>query len=219
MFTIRSQHSRDRVGRVKKKVVNDIGLGIVVTQTPKFDPVKMEARRKYWYDLYYNQIVNNLVQQYRDAGFAGLSETPKIGRMIVDPTSFVTSKLGPTGKMLAPLISPVSMIMDTVTPILAKIPVIGKVFSSVFGGGKPDIPWDEIAAQARAIAGPAAIKTANEEEEYRIALEMQQQRQDQIRATEQTSREGSTYQLPKGITGIKRGALVMEVGKPVEVRK
>lgn len=72
MFITQSQYRRDQVGRVKKNVVYDSGLGIVVKQSTRFDPRRMAARYEYYYNLFYNKVVELLAQQYRDAGFEGL---------------------------------------------------------------------------------------------------------------------------------------------------
>jgi hypothetical protein len=49
------------------------GLGVTVTVTPSKSPAEMAAREQYWFNVYLKEIVNGMAQQYRDAGFAGLS--------------------------------------------------------------------------------------------------------------------------------------------------
>lgn len=46
-------------------------LGQVLTVTTRFDPTWMAAREKYYYDIVFKQIVDDLAQQYREAGFVG----------------------------------------------------------------------------------------------------------------------------------------------------
>lgn len=67
MYTVQTQHKRDALGRVCRACVDDCGLGLTITVTPKFDPVRMAAREAYWFQ----QIVDDLASQYRQAGYVG----------------------------------------------------------------------------------------------------------------------------------------------------
>jgi hypothetical protein len=174
------------------------GLGLVVRATTKFDPRRMAAREAYWYKIYFDYVVNEMADNYRAAGFAGISGTA--------PGMIPTHKIP---------------VLRNVIGTIGKIPVVGKLICGIFGGcKKPKIPWGKINAEAAAVARPIAKETAMEEENARIQEENVRIATERQTAVEKKSQEGAAFKLPEGVTSISRGALVMKLkGGPTEKRK
>ena len=216
MFITRSQHKRnglgERQGLGRLYGVNDVGLGITVTQTTRFDPIRLAQREAYWLNVYTEQIYQELLNQYMQSGYDvvdGLGQADV--QTIINPLSTVTDRLGPVGM----LVNPLTAIMNFATPILSKIPVIG----GFFGGKKPRKARRHIRDEARGMAAPYAKQTALEEEQYRIAQEVVSIKGQQQTEVEKRSKEGTLFRMPEGVTAVRRGSLVMALkGPSVEMK-
>lgn len=195
MFTTQSQHRRSALGHCHRAMVDDNGLGLTVEQSTKFDPRRMEARYQYWRRL----LADELANQYREAGYVG------------GLSGLVASKYTPgmlqTGKI---------PILADILGVVAKVPIVGKMFCGIFGGcKKPKVPWGKIYAQVE----PIARQYAREEEESRIAEEKYTTETVRQTTGEQRSREAAVFKMPEGTLGIRRGAIQMVLkGGSVEKR-
>ena len=244
MFMTRSRHNRNAVG-VSRSIrnVDDEGLGIVVTQTTRFDPTRIKSRFIYWLERIVDEMAIQAREQIRSAGFdvdenagsiiAGIARggrvyykqqaintipfdemSTKIKSVVARWSSDVAMPKGPTALK--------TYGMMAVTAVISyALPWVGLSMAlySMFGKKKKKkmaIPWNNIYAQA---VVPAQETTVNEEVS-RIIEEQQQIQQIRVTTIEKRSQEAAVFKLPEGVVGIKRGALVMALkGQPVEVRK
>lgn len=247
MFITHLRHNRNAVGvRHGLDMVDDEGLGIVVTMTTKFDPTRIRDRFVYWLELIADEMAKQARVQIEEAGFE-VNEGG--GHIYVDGKQIekgerekyreVAIKAMPFNEMstrirsaIANWSSGVAMPkgptafktygkMAMMAVISYALPWVGlsMMVFSMFGKKKKPrmaMPWNSIYAQA---LSPAQETTVNEEIS-RIMEEGVRIKEERVKAVEKISQEGAVFKLPEGVVGIKRGALVMALkGPSVEVRK
>ena len=237
MFITWSRHGRnalgERHGLGRRYGVNDEGLGIVVTQTTRFDPTHIKNRFVYWLELAANEMAKQARQEiqgagldvdeaegtrieYRNKSIAAMPFNEMAGKIRSVVTNWSTSIGMPKapsafstyGKMIG------TLVISFVFPWVGLSYVL---FGFLKKKKKPKmaIPWHAVYGQAL----PFAKEQTVQEESSRIIEEMQRTSQLRVRAVEKVSQEGALFKLPEYVTGIKRGALVMALkGGPVEKR-
>lgn len=236
MFITRSVHRRnalgEREGLGRLYGVNDEGLGIVVTQTTKFDPSYMKARFVYWLELAVNEMAQQARQEIQSAGFAvdeAAGERAKYRNASIAAMPF-NEMAGKIQSVVANWSTEVHIpktpsAVKTYGVMAAKLalsyvmPWVGlalTISTFVFKKKKKmAIPWNTVYGQALSFAKEQTVQ----EESNRIIEEMQRTQQLRVQAVEKMSQEGAVFKLPEYVTGIKRGALVMALkGQPVETK-
>jgi hypothetical protein len=227
MFITHSSYRRDALGRGLMGVVNDRGLGIVVTETTRFDPTRMKARFIYWLDTFAAELAGEArsemqksfnVQEdpygkwiYRNGAIKSVDFNAMASRV----KSIVQAKWSqdvPLPKM--PSAAETYAKMGIQMAVSFALPWVGITWAvtSMFGKSKPKmaVPWNAVYGTASPYAQEATIA----EESNRIAEEGARIQQEQITATEKSSQVGARFQLPEGVTAIKHGALVMALKGP-----
>jgi len=229
MFITRSHHNRNAVGvRHGFEMVNSEGLGIVVTQTTKFDPTRMRERFIYWLELAVDEMAKQARVQIQEAGF-DVEEDPG-GRTTYKnlaikriPFNEMSGKIRSVvaGWSVGIAIPKTPSMIKTYGMMGAKLAIsfvmpwvgISMLVFSLFGKKekpKMAIPWNSIYNQALSFAQETTVN----EEAYRIIEEKQRTEQFRVKAVEKISQEGALFKLPEGVTAIRRGALVMALKGP-----
>jgi len=243
MFITQSRHNRNAVGvRHGFDMVDGEGLGIVVTQTTRFDPTRMRQRFIYWLELAADEMAKQVRVQLKEAGF-DIDENPGViiaGRAVsgreyykqkaiaLMPFDEMSTKIrsvvanwaiagGPKKKSALETygMMAATMYLSYVMPWV----MLSYTLYSMFGKKKKKprmgIPWDDIYTKAL----PFAQESVVTEESNKIIEEAQQTQQLRTETMEKRSQEAVLFKLPEGITAIRRGALVMALkGGPVEKR-
>lgn len=223
MFITRSIHCRNTLG----VVCDGNGLGLVVRQTtkfdiPPFDPTYMKNREKYWLDIYTDNIFQELLQSYKDAGYDIRSIKTPTGSGYTGP---IREQAG-SGYRSAVSRGPVGEGRGYTTGRRLGGDVLGFIPGIPMGRKRPIIAIEHIREEAVGIALPYAKKTAYEEEQNRVQEEEQRIQMEKVETEQQRqaeitrkSVEATSFKLPEGVVGIRRGALEMKLkGGPVEVR-
>jgi len=235
MFITSSRHNRDSRGReswYQYDVVNDRGLGIVVTVTTRFDPIRMKQRFTYWLELGANEIAKQVRVQIDEAGYkVDENEGARAQYKYEAIRSIPYDKLSTQVKTVVAkwstsvdlLKKPSALktygIMAGKLALSYALPWVGLAltFSSFFGGKKSyKMPWATIYKNAFTFAQESFVT----EESNRIIEEQIQIQKQRVEAVEKTSQRAAKFELPEGVIGIKRGALMMETkGAAVEDRR
>ena len=238
MFMICSRHRRNSLGVLcNRQNVNDEGLGIVVTQTTRFDPTRMRERFIYWLELAANEMAKQARVQMQEAGFDVEEDSGSIiaGRAVSGRAYYREKAIAsiPFNEMSGKIRSVVAgwsagigipkgvSTIKTYGVMAAKLAIsyvmpwvgISMLLFDMFGGKekpKMAIPWNSIYSQALSFAQETTVN----EEAYRIIEEKQRTEQFRVKAVEKMSQEGALFKLPEGVTAIRRGALVMALKGP-----
>lgn len=226
MFTLQEQR-KGVYRKVQLGEVCEIGLGIVVTQSPRFDPTRMKERFGHWL----NVVVDEIAKQAREE----ISKTFKVnedpvGRKVLyrkairSMTPITSSALGitwasETFKTPSQAMQYIKMIgMGALTWAL---PWVGAILTltSLFGKKKKTMamPWGTIFTNAV----PYARQMTEQEEYARIMAEGIQIEQERRVEVKKQSERATQFKLPEGVTSISKGGVlkVQPKGGPVEVRK
>lgn len=210
------------------------GLGVVVTQTTRFDPQQMKSKFIYWLDFVVDQMAVQAREQIRSARFdvdenTGAKNSFRNQAIASIPYNEMSTKIqtvtaqwaagvgmpkGPSafktyGKMIGQAV------------VSFAFPWVGLAWavSGLFGKKKKPkmaIPWNTIYAEAL----PHAQEATVQEELQRISAEVQQIATIKRETGEKRSAEASLFKMPEGILSIsKGGALVIApVGQSI-IRK
>ena len=209
-------------GLYRKETVNDIGLGLAVTVTTRFDPQRMKIRFTYWLDKAANEIAEQVHGDIRAAGMEPNDDSKETYRRaaiaqgisgIVVWSSTVSVPKGPSavktyGMMAAQLAVGIAL------------PWVGIAWavSSLFGKKKKkkmSTPWNAIYAAAM----PYAQSQTKAEELNRIAEEGQRIQQERFVEVQKVRGRAVEFKLPELVKGIDRGALVVSPVGPAIIRK
>lgn len=234
MFLTQSKYHRNSLGVGSAyECVSDEGLGLVVTQTTKFDPTKIRARFTHWLELAVNEMASQAREQIQSAGFdvdeaegarnnfrqAAINSIPfneMSGKIRTVVASWSTGTVLP--KSPSAFATYGKMVMTAAISFVLPWVGISMMIFSMFGKKKKKkmaIPWNTLYAQAM----PYAQDMTVQEELYRISQELQETKRVYVKEIEKVSRESALFKLPEYVLGIKRGALVMALkGGPVEKR-
>ena len=231
MYTTQSRHNRSALGVSRAyEMVNDIGLGLVVTVTTRFDPQRMRERLGYWLDEAANQMAVQVRGDIRAQGGepteGGMVPTingrrserevykqAALNRGLDNLVNWSTSV--PTLK--GPKAVKTYAMMAVKALVSWAFPVIGIAmfaFSMLSKKKKPKIgiPWNAIYAAAL----PYAQGQTQAEELNRIAEEVARIEQERTVEVQKVRGQAVEFKLPDWVKGIDRGALVVApVGKTI----
>jgi hypothetical protein len=238
MFITQSQHRRDSVGRCIRHNVDDGGLGLVVTETTRFDPQRMKQRFIYWLEVAANEMAVQARQQIAEAGMEADEGGPakyytKGQRDIYRDKAIASIPFNEMSTKARTIVA--SWSSEVVLPKMKKEGIgqqiammyvslvtpygLIKMISGFLGKKKKpkmQIPWNTIYAQAMIFAQDTVVQ----EEVQRMIEEKARIKTEYRVEVEKVSQRAAQFKLPEGATGIKRGALVLALkGGSVEVRK
>lgn len=231
MYTTQSRHNRNALGVSRAyDRVNDVGLGLVITVTTKFDPQKMRVRLGYWLDEAANQMAEQFKDDVRASGMepteGGMVPTVN-GRMsereaykqqalnrglndLVNWSASVPTLKGPNAVKTYAMMA-VKMLVGIAFPWIG----IGMTISSLFGKKKKkkmSVPWNAIYAGAL----PYAQGQTKAEELNRIAEEVARIHEERVVEVQKVRSKEVEFKLPDWVKSIDRGALVIApVGQTV----
>jgi hypothetical protein len=202
--------------------VNDVGLGLVVTVTTRFDPQRIKPRFIYWLDKVANEIAEQVHGNIRAAGMEPNDDSKETYRKaaiaqgidgIAAWSATVAVPKGPSavktyGMMAAQL---------AVGIALPWVGIAWALSSFVFGKKKKKMatPWNAIYAAAV----PYAQSMTKAEELNRMAEEAQRIQQERTVEVQKVRGKAIEFKLPEWVKSIDKGALVVSPVGPSVIRK
>lgn len=207
------------------RAVVGVGLGLVVTQTPRFDPTRMKERFGHWLNIVVDEIAG---QAREEIGKAFKVQENPIERQVLyrqalrSMTPIQSSDQGITwasNTFKTPSQAMTYVKMLGTGALVYALPWVGAIvaLTSMFGGKKKmGMPWGTIFVNAV----PYARQMTEQEEYARIMAEgvrVQEERKVEIK---KQSEQATQFKLPEGVTSVTKGGVIMlqPKGGPVEIK-